>query len=92
MSFLDFTNRLLGVVKFAAEMAFDIMSPEGMVVQGQLPHHYPAAVRRGGGGGAVYRYRGRSIASQSKPADLRNSVDRLGYILNTGCFINSAMK
>lgn len=38
MSLLDFTNKLLGVIKFAAEMAFDIMSPESCVVQGKLPH------------------------------------------------------
>ena len=38
MSLLDFTNKLLGVIKFAAEMAFDIMSPETSVVQGKLPH------------------------------------------------------
>ena len=38
MSVLDFTNKLLGVIKFAAEMAFDIMSPEATVVQGKLPH------------------------------------------------------
>ena len=38
MSLLDFTNKLLGVIKFAAEMAFDIMSPEAAVVQGKLPH------------------------------------------------------
>ena len=38
MSLLDFTNKLLGVIKFAAEMAFDIMSPEATVVQGKLPH------------------------------------------------------
>ena len=40
MSLLDFTNKLLGVIKFAAEMAFDIMSPETSVVQGKLPHPY----------------------------------------------------
>jgi len=38
MSLLDFTNKLLGVIKFAAEMAFDIMSPESSVVLGKLPH------------------------------------------------------
>merc|ERR1711997_1292547 len=39
MSFLDFTNRVLGVIKFAAEMAFEVMSPEGCVIQGKLPYH-----------------------------------------------------
>lgn len=38
MSLLDFTNKLLGVIKFVSEMAFDIMSPETSVVQGKLPH------------------------------------------------------
>ena len=39
MSFLDFTNRVLGVIKFAAEMAFEVMSPEGCIIQGKLPYH-----------------------------------------------------
>lgn len=39
MSFLDFTNKLLGVIKFAAEMAFDIMSPETSIIQGKIPHN-----------------------------------------------------
>ena len=67
MSFLDFTNHLLGVIKFMAEMAFDIMSPEGVVVQGQLPH---PSVRRSG----VYRHQGKALASPNKPADLREGV------------------
>jgi len=44
MSLLDFTNKLLGTIKFAAELAFDIMSPEGSVVQGKIPH--PSIGRR----------------------------------------------
>ena len=48
MSLLDITNRFLGVIKFAAELAFDIMSPEGAVVQGKLAH--PAVGRRRAGG------------------------------------------
>ena len=39
MSFLDMTNRVLGVIKFAAEMAFEVMSPEGSIIQGKLPYH-----------------------------------------------------
>lgn len=39
MSFLDLTNRVLGVIKFAAEMAFEVMSPEGCIIQGKLPYH-----------------------------------------------------
>ena len=39
VSFLDFTNRVLGVIKFAAEMAFEVMSPEGCIIQGKLPYH-----------------------------------------------------
>ena len=65
MSFLDFTNRLLGVIKFVAEMAFDVMSPEGMVVQGRLTHQ---SVPRGG------RQIKMATAPQAKPADLREGV------------------
>ena len=36
--FLDVTNKLLTVIKFAAELAFDVMSPDGCVVQGKLPY------------------------------------------------------
>ena len=39
MSFLDMTNRVLGVIKFAAEMAFEVMSPEGSIIQGKLPYN-----------------------------------------------------
>jgi autophagy-related protein 2 len=53
MSLLDFTNKLLGVIKFAAELAFDIMSPEGSVVQGKLPH--PSVSRRRRQNGALRR-------------------------------------
>ena len=35
MSFLDLTNKFLGAVRFAAELAFEIMSPEGTVIQGR---------------------------------------------------------
>jgi autophagy-related protein 2 len=46
MSLLDFTNRVLGVIKFAAELAFDIMSPEGTVVQVSfLIHLWPKSLR-----------------------------------------------
>ena len=38
LSFLDVTNKLLTVIKFAAELAFDVMSPDGCVVQGKLPY------------------------------------------------------
>lgn len=59
MSFLDFTNKMLGVIKFAAELAFDIMSPEGTVVQGKLPH--PSFQRR-------------QISNVNKPSDIREGV------------------
>ena len=68
MSFLDFTNRLLGVIKFVAEMAFDVMSPEGVVVQGRLTHHPP--MPRGGG----RQIKLATAAPQAKPADLREGV------------------
>ena len=67
MSFLDFTNRLLGVIKFVAEMAFDVMSPEGAVVQGRLTHQTPSLPGRG-------RQVKMATAPQAKPADLREGV------------------
>lgn len=36
MSFLDLTNKMLGIIRFAAELAFDIMAPESSAVQGRL--------------------------------------------------------
>jgi len=40
VSLLELTHKLLGAVKFAAEVAFEIMSPEGAVVVGRrLPTH-----------------------------------------------------
>ena len=70
MSFLDFTNRLLGVIKFVAEMAFDVMSPEGAVVQGRLAHQTPSLPpgRRG------RQIKMAATAPQAKPADLREGV------------------
>merc|ERR1711872_305036 len=51
LSVLDVTNKLLSVVKFAAELAFDVMSPDGCVVQGKLPHPTQYCRRRVGRAG-----------------------------------------
>merc|ERR1719474_70002 len=51
LSMLDVTNKLLSVVKFAAELAFDVMSPDGCVVQGKLPHPTQYCRRRVGRAG-----------------------------------------
>ncbi|TRY61083.1 hypothetical protein TCAL_14969 [Tigriopus californicus] len=59
MSVLDMTNKLLGLIKFAAEMAFDIMSPEGSVIQGKISH--PGFPRR-------------NVAHLSRPADFREGM------------------
>ena len=61
MSFLDLTNKLLGAIKFAAELAFDIMSPEGTVVQGKLPH--PSGIRNK-----------RTTKIVKRPSDMREGV------------------
>lgn len=44
VSFLDLANRALGAIKFTAELAYDIMSPEGAVVVGRVAH--PVVNRR----------------------------------------------
>ena len=66
MSFLEVTNKLLSVVKFAAELAFDVMSPEGCVVQGKLPHPSKHCRRQSGRTG-LRRARG-------TPHDMREGV------------------
>lgn len=71
MSLLDFTNRVLGVIKFAAELAFDIMSPESAVVQGKLPH--PAFGRRRPANAAMRR-----------PNDVREGVFNAFAIVQEG--------
>ena len=48
LSFLDVTNKFLNVVKFAAELAFDVMSPDGCVVYGKLPHPVRDCKEEGG--------------------------------------------
>lgn len=68
MSLLDFTNKVLGVIKFAAEMAFDIMSPESCVVQGKLPH--PNLNRR-------------AVAIR-RPADMREGVFNALAVIQEG--------
>eukprot|EP00092_Neocalanus_flemingeri_P029317 GFUD01031829.1.p1 GENE.GFUD01031829.1~~GFUD01031829.1.p1 ORF type:complete len:1567 (-),score=501.95 GFUD01031829.1:381-5081(-) len=66
MSFLDVTNKFLTVIKFAAELAFDVMSPDGCVVYGKLPH--PAKdCKRKAGRTQVRRARG-------TPADFREGM------------------
>jgi autophagy-related protein 2 len=67
LSILDMTNKLLSVVKFAAELAFDVMSPEGCVVQGgKLPHPAQYCRRRVGRAG-LRRSRG-------TPHDMREGM------------------
>ncbi len=66
LSLLDMTNKLLSVVKFAAELAFDVMSPEGCVVQGKLPHPAQYCRRRVGRAG-LRRARG-------TPHDMREGL------------------
>ena len=70
MSLLDFTNRVLGAIKFAAELAFDIMSPEGSVVQGKVPH--PSIGRR------------RAIGVVRRPNDVREGVFNAFAIVREG--------
>jgi len=66
LSFLDVTNKFLTVIKFAAELAFDVMSPDGCVVYGKLPH--PARdCKRKIGRAQVRRARG-------TPADFREGM------------------
>ncbi len=72
MSLLDMTNRLLGVIKFAAELAFDIMSPEGTVVQGKIAH--PSVGRRAGG----------SMQLRRRPNDMREGVFNAFAIVQEG--------
>ena len=84
MSFLDFTNRVLGVIKFAAEMAFEVMSPEGCIIQGKLPYHAssdPSASLYVPTGGRVNsRLRRRLQGSRNtsnivkRPSDMREGV------------------
>lgn len=70
MSLLDFTNRVLGVIKFAAELAFDIMSPEGSVVQGKVCH--PSISRR------------RALGILRRPNDMREGVFNAFAIVQEG--------
>merc|ERR1712088_872777 len=84
MSFLDFTNRVLGVIKFAAEMAFEVMSPEGCIIQGKLPYHAssdPSSslyVPAGGRGNSRMRRRMQGNRNTSnivkRPSDMREGV------------------
>lgn len=55
------------VPQFAAELAFDVMSPDGCVVQGKLPHPDSKSCKRKAGRSAVRRARG-------TPADLREGM------------------
>merc|ERR1719427_1667457 len=66
LSVLDVTNKFLTVVKFAAELAFDVMSPEGCVVSGKFPHPETHCKRKAGRA-MVRRARG-------TPADLREGM------------------
>lgn len=66
LSILEVTNKILNVVKFAAELAFDVMSPEGCVVKGKLPHPTQYCRRRIGRSG-LRRARG-------APHDMREGM------------------
>ena len=81
MSFLDLTNKFLGVVKFAAELAFDIMSPEGTVVVGSRPaaigyssshHHGQGQTSRG------------SSTQVKRPSDMREGVFNALTVMHEG--------
>jgi len=67
LSFLDVTNKMLTVIKFMAEMAFDVMSPDGCVVQGKFPHPPSQSCRRRAGRAGRRRARG-------TPADVREGM------------------
>ena len=76
MSLLDFTNKLLGVIKFAAEMAFDIMSPESSVVVGKLPRKHQS----GSGGGL-----NRNFLQRRRPAaDMREGMFNAFSVIQEG--------
>ncbi len=85
LSLLELTHRLLGAVKFFAEVAFDVMSPEGAVVQGKLPYQHQMSRRQllaggaGGGGGG-----GAAGAVQARPADLREGVFTAFEVMRQG--------
>ena len=72
MSLLDFTNKLLGVIKFAAEMAFDIMSPETSVVQGKLPHPH------------INRHQTAAAHMRRRPADMREGMFNAFAVIQEG--------
>ena len=55
LSLLDVSNKLLNVVKFMAELAFDVMSPDGCVVAGKLPHPVGDQCKRKAGRAIVRR-------------------------------------
>ena len=76
LSFLDVTNKFLNVVKFVAELAFDVMSPEGCVVAGKLPHPVRDCKRRAG----------RAIVRRSRgtPADVREGMLGAVQLLREG--------
>merc|ERR1719474_1204194 len=76
LSFLDVTNKFLNVVKFVAELAFDVMSPDGCVVAGKLPHPVRDCKRKAG----------RAIVRRSRgtPADLREGMLGAVQLLREG--------
>ncbi|CAB4060237.1 ATG2 [Lepeophtheirus salmonis] len=64
----DMTNRMLGLIKFMAEIAFDIMSPDGPALHSQLPsieHKATLFVKR-----TIF----------SRPSDMREGILRLSLI------------
>ncbi len=74
LSVLELTHRMLGAVRFVAEVAFDIMSPEGTVVQGgRLPHQMQSRRRQQAVQQALQR-----------PADVREGVFTAVEVLKHG--------
>ena len=74
MSFLDLTNKFLGAIKFAAELAFDIMSPEGTVVQGHRPAAIGYSASSVGGGATQHGGAAARGLAVKRPSDMREGV------------------
>ncbi len=74
LSLLEITHKLLGAVKFFAEVAFDIMSPDGHVVQGRLPYQHEHRRRQVGG----------RVAVAQRPSDLREGVVSAYEVMKLG--------
>ncbi|XP_071749892.1 autophagy-related protein 2 homolog B [Lepeophtheirus salmonis] len=71
MGILDMTNRMLGLIKFMAEIAFDIMSPDGPALHSQLPSIEHKRLRRK-----------RTIVS--RPSDMREGIFNALVVVRDG--------